>query len=323
MKNQKKGILVVGGGLIGCGWAATFSAAGHDTVVLDTDPAVGQSLATIYEVALNVIKQLNLVHTEASPPTHIMSLNELPFTPDFVQESLPEQLVLKKRVFAELEPVLPLDVVIASSSSGISPSELQADMRYPERLVIGHPCNPPYLMPVVELCGGKNTGVTALANAKAVYESLGKTVLVMKREAPGHLVNRLQAALWREAVHLVNENIASMEDVERAVTEGLAARWTVMGPSMIFHLAGGDAGIGKFLEDLGDDVETWWDSLGTPRLDGATRANLISGMADFTKGQAINDLTHRRDQIVPAVMKTIKEEKEVHQSTELLGENKS
>ncbi len=312
MTEQRARVLVVGGGLIGCGWAATFSAAGHDTVVLDPDPAVEKTLASIYDRALKVLKQLDLVQTEASYPTYVTSLEEIPFTPDFVQEALPEQLTLKKKVFAELERVLPSEVVIASSSSGIPPSDLQAEMRYAERLVIGHPCNPPYLMPVVELCGGSKTGEAALAYARSVYEGMGKTVLMMKREASGHLVNRLQAALWREAVHLVTEDIASMEDVERAITEGLAARWTVMGPSMIFHLAGGDAGIGKFLEDLGDDVEKWWADLGTPRLDAATREILISGMAHLTNAQSIEEITQSRDYIVPAVMKTVKKEKEAN-----------
>ncbi len=309
MNEQETRILVVGGGLIGCGWAATFAAAGLKTAVLDPNSAVEEVLAKTHDAALNVLQQLGLVAAEPLQPSFITSLDKLPFEPTFVQEALPEQLGLKKRVFAELENKLPADVVIASSSSGIPPTHLQAGMQHPERLVIGHPCNPPYLMPVVELCAGKNTNTASMDKAKAVYEQLGKTVLVMKREAPGHLVNRLQAALWREAVHLVAEDIASMEDVERAVTEGLAARWTVMGPSMIFHLAGGQSGIGKFLEDLGDDVERWWDSLGTPQLDEGTRAALISGMNDFTKGRPVTDFTRRRDQVVPTIMKTIKQEK--------------
>jgi carnitine 3-dehydrogenase len=175
---------------------------------------------------------------------------------------------------------------------------MQTGLERPERLLIAHPCNPPYLMPVVELVGGKATAATTLDTAARFYESLGKRVLRLKREAPGHLVNRLQAALWREAVHLAAEGYASVADIEAAVTEGLGARWAVCGPTAIFHLAGGDGGLGKFFDDLGPEVERWWADLGAPALSDQVRHSLIDGIEEATGEVSVAALAKRRDRHV-------------------------
>jgi carnitine 3-dehydrogenase len=173
-------------------------------------------------------------------------------------------------------------------------------------MLIAHPCNPAYLMPLVELVGGTATAPEALDRAEQFYRALGKDTVRLQREATGHLVNRLQAALWREAVHLVAEGYASVADVERAVTQGLGPRWTVCGPHTIFHLAGGPDGMAGFLDRLGPAAESWWASLGTPKLDDATRAKLIAQMATFAAGKSTEQLAAERDKQIVDVMQTIR-----------------
>ncbi|MGX1096043.1 3-hydroxyacyl-CoA dehydrogenase family protein [Amorphus sp. MBR-141] len=305
-----RSIAVLGGGTIGCGWAVLFAAAGHRTVVVDPDPAVTERLAETWTTALPVLDRLGQHAAGSAAPSRVAACAELPFVPDFVQEALPERIALKRTALADLEACIGADTIIATSSSGLSVSELQQGMAHPERMVLGHPCNPPYLMPTVEICAGDRTGPDVLSAVAAFYDSLGKVVLTVRREAPGHLVNRLQAALWREAVHIASEGIASVEDVERAVTAGLGARWAVVGPTTIFHLAGGPAGLPKFLDDLGDDVERWWASLGTPSLDARTRAILIEGMADVAAGRSPADIGAERDRVMLDLIDCLKTNKD-------------
>jgi carnitine 3-dehydrogenase len=294
-----KTILILGGGTIGAGWAACFAAAGARTLVCDPDPAAAGRLAEIQNKAHPVLQALGLPSEQDSAPEIIPGLADLNAPVDFVVEALPERMALKTAALAALEDVIPADTVIASSSSGLSVSDMQTGMRHPDRLVIGHPCNPPYLMPVVELVGGAATAPWALDRAAAIFQALGKRVLRLNRELPGHLVNRLQAALWREAVHLAAEGVASVGDIEAAITKGLGPRWAVVGPTEIFHLAGGPGGIAKFFDDLGDEVERWWESLGDPRLDSATRAILTEGMA---ASKPPEELAAHRDAMVPRVI---------------------
>jgi carnitine 3-dehydrogenase len=303
-------IAVLGGGTIGCGWAVMFAAAGHETVVVDPDPAVAERLTDTWATALPVLDRLGRHVAGSTPPTRVATCSDLPFAPDFVQEALPERIALKRTALADLEACIGADTIIATSSSGLSVSELQEGMVHPERMVLGHPCNPPYLMPTVEICAGDRTAPDVLGKVAAFYDSLGKVVLTVRREAPGHLVNRLQAALWREAVHIASEGIASVQDVERAVSDGLGARWAVVGPTTIFHLAGGPAGLPKFLDDLGDDVERWWASLGTPSLDARTRAILIEGMAEVAAGRSPADIGAERDRVMLDLIDCLKTKKD-------------
>jgi len=302
MVKAKEPVLIIGGGTIGCGWAAAFAAAGHPVQVYDPARDTVPRLDLVWQKALPVLERLGSARADVAPPSHISRLDDVAEAVAFVQEALPERLELKREVLVRVERHLPADAVIASSTSGLSPSDIQDALTHHERLVIGHPCNPPYLMPVVEICAGAKTDALAMDIADAVYSGIGKTVLRLRREMPGHLVNRLQAALWREAVYLAAEGVASVDDIEKAVTRGLAARWCVTGPTAIFHLAGGDAGLAKFFDDLGPEVEKWWASLGAPRLDAETRAALIDGVAqspDLVDAQA---LAGRRDARVPDIL---------------------
>jgi carnitine 3-dehydrogenase len=291
-------IAVLGGGTIGLGWAATYAAAGYRVSVADPNPDTHDRLSDTFWEALPVIERVGVRSTAITEPVWHADVADTCAGADFVQEALPERLPLKREVFARIEPAIGPDVIIASSSSGLSPTDMQCGLEHPERLLIAHPCNPPYLMPVVELVGGEATAAAALDTAAHFYESLGKRVLRLKREAPGHLVNRLQAALWREAVHMASEGYASVADIEAAVTEGLGARWAVCGPTAIFHLAGGDGGLGKFFDDLGPEVERWWADLGAPVLSDTVRKALIDGIEEATGGAPVETLAKRRDRHV-------------------------
>lgn len=291
-------IAVVGGGTIGAGWAVVFAAAGYDTVVLDPDPAVAGRLAAMWETGLPVVHRVGIVADAVRPPVATTDPGPALSSAAFVQEAAPERLALKRDLLRTVETHLPPDVVIASSTSGLSASDIQAEMAHPGRLVVGHPFNPPYLMPVVEVGGGRLTDRAAIEAAAALYVSLGKTVLRLHKEAPGHIINRLQAALWREAVHLAVEGYASVGDIEKAVTEGLGPRWSVCGPTTIFHLAGGEGGMAKFLKDLGPEFERWWDDLGNPRLDERAAAILTEGIAEATGHRPVAEVAARRDRLV-------------------------
>ncbi|WP_276807771.1 3-hydroxyacyl-CoA dehydrogenase family protein [Castellaniella defragrans] len=300
IQGRRRRVAVVGAGVIGAGWAAFFACKGLDVHVVDAHPGARARLDDALQRARRTLQALGGLAAEVREPVLGDDLDRAVSGADHIQEVLPEQLELKQRVYAQIEASAPDRCVIASSSSGIMPSALQAGMRHPERLVIAHPCNPPYLMPLVEICGGRETAGWAVEEAEAFYRGLGKRTVRLNREITGHLVNRLQAALWREAVYLAVNGYASVADVDRAVTEGLGARWAVCGPHEIFDLSGGELGMAGFLDKLGDAVEAWWASLGQPRLDAATRQALIDGMAQAAAGRGYPQRAQARDEGVMA-----------------------
>lgn len=299
---QPMNVSIIGCGTIGAGWAATFAAAGHRVKVYDLNPASDERLSNVWQQALPVLQRIGVCVKVPQPPSWTDDLDVALAGVQFIQEALPESLPLKLEILALIEDRVADDVLIASSSSGLSPSQMQAHMRVPQRLLIGHPCNPPYLMPLVEICGGENTAAQALIHAEEIYQSLGKSVLRLQKEAAGHLVNRLQAALWREAVHLASQGYASVSDIEKAVTQGLGARWSILGPTAIFHLAGADQGLTKFLDDLGAEVEKWWSDLGTPQLSEDVKQVLIKGMAAAAGDETSAAMAARRDEQVVAMI---------------------
>jgi carnitine 3-dehydrogenase len=240
--------------------------------------------------------------TAASPPHHLLLFCADPETAvagaDFVQENAPEREAVKQEVLARIDAVLPVDIVIASSSSGLLISRLQQGCRHPERVVIGHPFNPPHLIPLVEVVGGAKTSAATIERAMAFYRGVGKRPIHIRREVSGHVANRLQAALWREAVHLVASGVASVGDVDTAISEGPGLRWALMGPHLTFHLAGGAGGMAHFLDQLGPPLESWWDDLGSPSLTPAVRAALTEGVAAETGDRNIDTLAAERDRFL-------------------------
>ena len=205
---------------------------------------------------------------------------------------------LKRPLLARLDAALDPGIVLASSSSGLLISQLQADCRHPQRCVIGHPFNPPHLVPLVEVVGGDKTAPWAIERALAFYAAIGKEPIHIRREVPGHVANRLQAALWREAVHLVAEGVASVADIDTAISAGPGLRWALMGPHLTFHLAGGAGGIAHFLDQFAGPMTSWWETLGNPALTPELQEELADGIATETAGRGIAELEARRDRFL-------------------------
>jgi carnitine 3-dehydrogenase len=293
-------VAALGGGLIGRSWVALFLAAGRDVAVFDPDPAAGGRIRAGVEQAWPVLRRLGLTTYDA-PQGELVVCRDARTAVDgaaFVQESVPERIPLKHALYAEVEDALAPDAVLATSASGLTLSELQGGWRDPARFVLGHPFNPPHLIPLVEVMGNARTAPGVVERARAFYESVGKVTIEVRREVPGHVANRLQAALWREAIHLVNEGVASVEDVDTAVSSGPGLRWATLGPTQLFHL-GADDGLAQFCEHYADSFNRWWDDLGTPHLDDATRNRLVDGLSGVP---AHDELAARRDEMLAAVV---------------------
>jgi 3-hydroxyacyl-CoA dehydrogenase len=291
---------VLGGGLIGRSWTALFLAAGRSVTVYDPDPAAKARITEAVEAAWPVLTTLGLA--QAGEPGGDLVLCDDPRTAvagaEFVQESIPERLDLKHELYAAIEPALADATVVASSASGLTLSELQRGWRQPDRFVLGHPFNPPHLIPLVEVMGNERTAPGVVDLARRFYQSVGKVTIEVRREVPGHVANRLQAALWREAIHLVNEGIATVTDIDTAVSSGPGLRWAVMGPTLLFHLGGDEGGLATFCERYADSFNRWWDDLGRPHLDIATARRLAAGLSS----DDIHELVAERDSLLAAVI---------------------
>jgi len=289
-------IACIGAGTIGASWAAWFLAKGYDVTCHDPAPE-GEAFARRFvDTAWPAMERLGLAPGADRARLAFAATAEAAVAgADFVQEQAPERLELKQDLLARVDAVVPADRVIASSTSGFMPSELQARMTHPERLVVGHPFNPPHLIPLVEVVGGAKTDGAAVDWALAFYEAVGKTTIRLNREIGGHVANRLQTALWREAVHLVAEGVASVEDVDKAIAAGPGLRWAIMGPTLTFSLAGGEGGMAHFLSHLGAFIDDRWAELGRPRMTPEVQRKLIQGVAEEARGRSIAALAAERD----------------------------
>ena len=269
----------LGGGVIGASWTALFLAAGKSVAVHDPDPQVERQVRSYVDSAWPVLTDLGL--TEHGDPDEVSFHADPAAAVDgagFVQESVPERLDIKHDVYRAIEAALEPDAIVASSASGLTLTEMQGGWRSPERFVLGHPFNPPHLIPLVEVLGNEHTADGVVAETRAFYESVGKVTIEVRREVPGHVANRLQAALWREAISLVAEGVASVEDVDTAVWAGPGLRWAAMGPTMLFHLGAGEGGLRAFCERYTDSFNRWWDDLGVLHLDSGIAAELVGGI---------------------------------------------
>lgn len=297
-------VAVVGGGTIGASWAALFLARGLSVAMFDPAPdACAQTLARIH-AAWPALTQAGLVVAGASPD-QLRFETELEAAldqADFVQENAPEREAFKIDLFSRMDAVLPEHVLIASSSSGLLMSRLQSGCRYPGRCLIGHPFNPPHLIPLVEVVGGERTAPEALARAMDFYRGLGKYPIRLNKEVPGHIANRLQAALWREAVHLVAEDVASVADIDAAVAQGPGLRWALFGPHMTFNLGGGAGGLQHFMDHLLGPMQAWWDDLGHPELTPELQRKLVAGVQSEASGRSLASLATERDQQLGAIL---------------------
>ncbi len=220
----------------------------------------------------------------------------------FIQESVPERLAVKHEVFQQIENVIDPNSVVASSASGLTLSEMQGGWTHANRFVLGHPFNPPHLIPLVEVMGNEKTDESAVVLAEEFYQSIGKVTIRVNKERPGHVANRLQAAVWREALHLVKEGVASVEDVDKAMWAGPGLRWAAMGPNMLFHLGAGPGGMAEFCRRYTYSFNTWWNDLGTPHLDESGASLLVSGVEQEAGEFTMEQLSEQRDDLIVAML---------------------
>ncbi|WP_085318253.1 3-hydroxyacyl-CoA dehydrogenase NAD-binding domain-containing protein [Derxia lacustris] len=274
-------VAVVGTGVIGASWAACFLAAGLDVTATDPAPDAEAKLRAAVARHWPVLTQLGLA-PGASPERlrFDADLGAALADADFVQENGPEREDFKIDFFARMDALAPPEAILASSSSGLLVSRVQSACRHPERVVLGHPFNPPHLIPLVEVIGGERTSEACVERAMAFYAGIGKRPIRIRKEVKGHVANRLQAALWREAFHLAEQGVASVADIDTAIAQGPGLRWALLGPFMNLHLSGGAGGMAHLLDHLGGPIEQWWLDLGDPRMTPALKAAVVAGVAE-------------------------------------------
>ncbi len=299
-------VCCVGAGVIGGGWAAYFLAHGFDVVVWDPAPDAEERVRHLVRAAWPALTELGL--SEGA------DLSRLRFEPDlaealagaeFVQESAPEDLDLKCRLLADIDALAPEGIVISSSTSGYGMSEMCTSAKTPERLVVGHPFNPPYLIPLVEVVGGTATSPEVIAWASDFFRHVGKSVITLDSEVPGFIANRLQEALWREALHMVAEGEATVEQIDLSITDGPGLRWPIQGPMMTFHLAGGQGGMAHMLDHFGPSLKAPWTRLVAAELTPELRDAVVDGCEREAAGRTIDELVAERDAGVIAILRAL------------------
>ncbi|WP_175691111.1 3-hydroxyacyl-CoA dehydrogenase NAD-binding domain-containing protein [Burkholderia anthina] len=300
MSKEIKRVAIIGTGVIGASWAALFLAKGLDVVATDIAPDAEPKLRAFIDAAWPALEQFGLAPNASRERLQFTAnLDEAVTGSDFVQENGPERIDFKKDLYKHLDAILAPDAIIASSSSGLTMSEIQSACElHPERCVIGHPFNPPHLIPLVEIVGGAKTSRETIERATAFYTGLGKKTIQLNKEVPGHVANRLQAALWREIVHLISEDVVSVEDADTAVCWGPGLRWGIMGPNMLFHLGGGQGGIEHFFDQFTGPMTAWWNVLGSPKITPELRQKVIAGVHEEVAGKSIDQLAARRDEVL-------------------------
>ncbi|MDP5220982.1 3-hydroxyacyl-CoA dehydrogenase NAD-binding domain-containing protein [Ruegeria sp. 2205SS24-7] len=294
----------LGGGVIGASWAALFLASGRSVSVFDPAPTAEKAVRDYVEMAWPTLTELGL--TTYGNPEAISFCDSAAAAvegADFVQENVPERVAIKHATFAEIEPALKPHAIVASSASGLTLSQMQVGWDNPARFVLGHPFNPPHLIPLVEVMGNDRTDASAVEEAERFYEAVGKVTIRVSKEKPGHVANRLQAAIWREAISLVIEGVASVEDVDKAVWAGPGLRWAAMGPTMLFNLGAGEGGLQAFCDHFTDTFNGWWDDLGRIHLNDEVVQTLVAGVSDAAQGQTAAELSAKRDALILAMQK--------------------
>jgi len=304
--DQVRAVTCVGAGVIGGGWAAYFLAKGYAVTAWDPGPDAEARLRAVVDQAWPALVELGL-----SPGA---GRDNLTFEPDlgracagadFVQESAPEDLDLKIKLLAEIDAATPPQVVVASSTSGYPMTDMQVACAHPERLVVGHPFNPPYLIPLVEVVGGEQTTADAVTWASEFYDRSGKTVVTMDREVPGFIANRLQEALWREALHMIAEGEATVEQIDLSIVAGPGLRWPIQGPMLTFHLAGGQGGMAHMLDHFGPSLLSPWTRLVAPELTPELRDAVVAGVDEEAGERTVDDLIAERDAGIIAIQRAL------------------
>ncbi|NQY92660.1 MAG: 3-hydroxyacyl-CoA dehydrogenase [Campylobacteraceae bacterium] len=291
--NKKQIVAVLGCGVIGLSWVRAFLESNHDVQVWDPDIRIKDKL----ELLSKDFPKVNLSFFE--------NVKDAVLNADFIQENAPESITIKQELYRNISDTIGENTILASSTSTLKASDFQMGLHYADRILVGHPFNPPHLLPLVEVVGGLQTSDKTITQAMEFYKSIGKKPIRLNIEKKGHLANRLQAAVWREAVDAVLSGQASVEDVDTAITAALGPRWAVMGPFETFHMGGGEGGLEHFLEHLGDAFEDLWDDANRPVVTSEFKQKLISEVTQSLKGQSNAELTNKRDEKLKAILSVI------------------
>jgi 3-hydroxyacyl-CoA dehydrogenase len=310
-----RNVTIVGTGVIGASWAALYLARGLNVVATDPAPNAEANLRKYVDEAWKDLEVIGL-----SPNA---SRDRLRFTPDLkeavadadlIQENGPERKDFKIKLFADMDAAAPKDSLLVSSSSGLTMSVMQSACKYPERCVIGHPFNPPHIVPLVEVVAGAKTSAETVERAISFYTSIGKRPIHVRKEVVGHVANRLQAALYREIVYLIEQGVLDVADSDAAVCWGPGLRWGLMGPNLLFHLGGGPGGIQHFMEQFTGPLAAWWKDLGTiTEFSPEVKQTIVNGVLKEANGRSIAELEQERDEMLLELLATrSKAEKAVH-----------
>jgi carnitine 3-dehydrogenase len=299
---------LLGTGVIGGGWAARALHFGIDVIAADVKPEMEEWIRGAVANAEPALARLTFAPL---PPKGKLSfttdLRVMAQSADFIQENIPEQLPLKQRMLAQVSRLAAPDVIIASSTSGLTPTDLQRDMAAPERFCVAHPFNPVYLLPLVELVGGEKTAPATIEAAAKFFTYIGMHALRVRREVPGHLTDRLQEAIWREILHMVNDGVASTGELDESIIYGPGLRWAAMGTNLIYHLAGGEAGMRHMLAQFGPALKWPWTKLEAPELTVKLIDRMVEGTQEQAAGRSIRELERLRDDYLVAIQQVLRQ----------------
>jgi 3-hydroxyacyl-CoA dehydrogenase len=297
-------IAIVGTGVIGASWAAEYLARGFDVIATDPAPNAESNLRKLIDEAWKDLTSIGLSKGASRDRLSFTTdLKEALSEADLVQENGPERPDFKMKLYAEMDAVVPVDSLLASSSSGITPSIIQSQCKHPERVVVGHPFNPPHIIPLVEVVGGSKTSPDAVRQAISFYASIGKRPIHLKKELPGHVANRFQAALYREMLYVIEQGVLTVEDTDAAVCFGPGLRWGVMGQSLQWHLGGGAGGIKHFMDHLMPPLEGGMKALGTPNVTPELKQEIINGVMREAAGRPVNQLAEEENRVLIGLLK--------------------
>ncbi|MDX5413531.1 MAG: 3-hydroxyacyl-CoA dehydrogenase NAD-binding domain-containing protein [Rhodobacterales bacterium] len=302
-------VAIIGAGLIGASWSALFLSKGLRVTVCDPSQAALDGVPGFVATAWDDLAQLDNI--PAAPPLERLTLTQDIATAcrdaDMVQECGPDRIGIKQQIVAQIETTLAPEALIASSTSSLMASDIQDGARHPGRILVAHPMNPPHLVPLVELVAGRATDPASITAARAFYDGIGRVTVVVQKERVGHLANRLTSALYREAVSLVAEGVATVADVDRAIAHGPGLRWAFMGPHLTYHLGGGAGGYRHYLDHLGPTQVARWADQTAPELTPSLIETLVAGIEAATQGESPDTLARRRDAALVALAKLKRE----------------
>src|ERR1700756_3815018 len=303
---EVKNVAIVGTGVIGASWAALYLARGLNVIATDPAPNAEANLRQYIDAAWKDLTTIGLSPNASRDPLQFTTdMKKALADADLIQENGPERQDFKIKLFADMDAATPEDSIIASSSSGLTMSVMQSACKHPERCVTGHPFNPPHVIPLVEVVAGAKTSPQTIERVIAFYESIGKKPIHVRKEVVGHVANRLQAALYREIVYLIEQGVLDVADSDTAVCWGPGLRWGVMGPNLLFHLAGGQGGIQHFMEHLSGPVATWWKDLGTiTEFSPEVKQTIVDGVLKEANGRSIAELERERDEMLLELLTT-------------------